>query len=131
MIGVWTLELREGKYDLPLSDADQAEAENYPHRKDALTSKRRYKGAGMALARLLGEQEPHIMQLIMQEEPEDSLSVSRALAWHITSLCAGKAMLGLSAKAAAGSMEPGDLERSMKLHGIRKVAMQKTRTAET
>ena len=131
LVGVWAMELREGKYDLPLSEAEQAEISNSPYREQAIKKNKRYKGAGMTLARLLGEQEPHVMQLIMQEEPEDSHSVSRALAWHITSLCAGKAMLDLSRKAAAGGMEAGDLERSMKLQVIRKVAMQKTRTVET
>lgn len=131
LVGVWTLELRKGNYDLPLSAAEQEEIKNLPHREDPIRKIRRYKGAGLALARLLGEQEAHVMQLIMQEEPEDSRSVSRALAWHITSLCAGKAMLALSSKAAAGGMQPGDLEKSMKLQAIRKVAMQKTRSVET
>lgn len=131
MMGVWVLDMREGKYDLPLSNAEIAELGSFPHTREAMAMSKRYKGAGMALARMLSEQEPHIMQLIMQEEPEDSVSISRALSWHITSLCAGKAMMDLSNKAAAGGMERGDLERSMKLHSIRKVAMQKTRSVET
>lgn len=131
LVGVWTLELREGKYDLPLGESDLDEISRLPHREDQIKKIKRYKGAGLALARLLGEQEAHVMQLIMQEEPEDNRSVSRALAWHITSLCAGKAMLSLSSKAAAGGMQPGDLELSMKLQAIRKVAMQKTRSIET
>lgn len=131
LVGVWVLELREGKYDLPLSETELTEIQTYPHREASIKKIKRFKGAGAALARLLGEQESHVMQLIMQEEPEDSISVSRALAWHITSLCAGKAMLDLSSKAAAGGMQPGDLEQSMKLQVIRKVAMQKTRTVET
>ncbi|MBI6882945.1 DNA primase [Pseudomonas putida] len=131
LMGVWVLEMRNGNYDLPFSDEELAGIANNHISKDKLALKKRYQGAGMALARLLGEQEPHVMQLIMQEEPEENRSVSRALAWHVTSLCAGKAMQDLSTKAAAGGMQPGDLERSIQLQGIRKVAMQKTRTIET
>jgi DNA primase len=131
LMGIWAISLRAGEYDLPLSESEEAEIASAPHRKERILNIKRHKGAGMALARMIGELEPHVMQLIMQEEPENSRSISRALSWHITSLCAGKAMQELSRKAAAGSMEKGDLERSTQLHAIRKIAMQKTRTIET
>jgi DNA primase len=131
LMGVWALQTREGSFDVPLTDGDIANIGNNQRMERIVTSSNRYKGAGAALSRMLSELPAHTMQLLMQEEPEEKQSVAGALACHITSLCAGKAMQDLSAKASAGGMTEADREAFMKLHAIRKVAMQKTRFIDT
>jgi DNA primase len=131
LLGVWAIQIREGKFDLPLTEADIAEIAGNARLEKSIVAQKRYKGAGVALARMLGELPSHIMQMLMQEEPEEKKSLAGALACHITSLCAGKAMQDLSQKASGGGMTQEDREVFMKLHGIRKVAMQKTRTIDT
>lgn len=131
LMGVWALQTREGTYDLPLSDAELADMGRSERTDRIITSSNRFKGAGAALSRMLGELPAHTMQLLMQEEPEEKQSVASALACHITSLCAGKAMQDLSTKASTGGMTEADRETFMKLHAIRKVAMQKTRFIDT
>lgn len=131
LLGVWTIQTREGKFDLPLNEQDIANIGANPHQEKSIVSTKRYKGAGMALARMLGELPSHVMQMLMQEEPEEKKSLAGALACHITSLCAGKAMQDLSHKASGGTMTQEDRETFIKLMGIRKVAMQKTRTIDT
>lgn len=131
LIGAWVAQIRNGDYDTPLNNKDIGGVVTNLSVERALLKKSRTQVAGVALGRMIGELPPEYMSVIMSEEPEDGRALAGALSWHITSLCAGKAMQALTKKAGSNTMTDEDRENFTKLMTIRKMASQRTRTIDT
>ncbi len=131
LLGVWTLQLRQGEFDTHLTQNDVDSISSDPSSEKAINEKRRIKGGQAALSRMLSQMPPEIMENLMRDEPETSSSLAAALAWHITGMCSAKAMQNLSQKASDGHMTDADRERFGKLHLIRKVSIQRARAIKS
>ncbi|MBB4861364.1 DNA primase [Pseudomonas nitritireducens] len=124
----WIEDMRQGVYDLELSDEQIQTIANKPYQEERFRQDNREQGAMQAFGNILGLLPKDITQTIMAEEPETGNNTAFALAMTITSLCAGKAMERIQRQAGMNMLSDGDREYFRKMMEIRRSAIARSKT---
>lgn len=127
-MGTWIKEMKAGKYDIAISDADGQAIANKTITEKEVLKKNRSKGAAAGFGRMLTLLEPHVMQKLMAEEPESAGTLATSLMLHITINAIGVSMQRISENAALNLSSDAEREKFRRLLGIKQDCQKRMRT---
>lgn len=130
LLGTWAIQLKAGEFDASPEPDDQNTIQDGEPTGRRVAKKSTREG-GVALARMLTQLAPQYMEQLMREAPETIQSVAVSLCWHITGICARKAMTGLQQKAGAGVITNEERATFVKLVSVNRNAINRSKSIDT